>query len=455
MDGESLGLTEGVSIALGGMIGGGIFAVLGVVAQITRDAAWFAFVVAGVVALCAAYSYVKLNELSEGQGGSVTFIQCFLENPDLAGMAGWTLLFGYVGSMAMYAYAFGSYTVGFAVVPDAVAGVPMRPVVSVLMVAGFVGLNLLGAQATGATENLLVGVKAAILLTFGVAGIYYGVNTGQIEAGLERIASIQPVMAAGVSFVAFQGWQLLFYSQESFESPMETIRKAVYASVVAAVGIYVLVGITTLSLAPLSVIEQHPERALAVAADPVVPYGFVVISLAALFSTGSALNATLFSAGYFAKGMLSEDLVPDRVGDASADGVPQRILIMLGGVIAAFAAFGSLSAITSFASLTFIVVFGAMSLLALKQRDQPEVNPIPPAIGAVGAGGFFVVMFWHLYSTERHTFYAVLVIALALVAVETLYFKHEALQEEVTTFERLVEPDGWHDEESASVDDLL
>ncbi|MFB6303004.1 MAG: amino acid transporter, partial [Haloferacaceae archaeon] len=102
---ESLGLTEGVSIALGGMIGGGIFAALGVVAQMTRDATWFAFVLAGLVALCAAYSYSVLNDLSDGQGGAVTFVQCFLENSTLAGMTGWTLLFGYVGSMAMYAYA--------------------------------------------------------------------------------------------------------------------------------------------------------------------------------------------------------------------------------------------------------------------------------------------------------------------------------------------------------------
>ncbi|MFB6234880.1 MAG: APC family permease [Halopenitus sp.] len=455
MDGESLGLTEGVSIALGGMIGGGIFAVLGVVAQITRAAAWFAFVLAGLVALCAAYSYVKLNELSEGQGGSVSFIQCFLENPDLAGMAGWTLLFGYVGSMAMYAYAFGSYAVGFAVVPDAAFGVSMRPVVSVAMVAGFVGINLLGAQATGAAENVLVGVKVAVLLTFGLGGIYYGLDTNQIETGITWLASVNPIMAAGISFVAFQGWQLLFYSQDSFEDPMETIRRAVYISVVAAVGIYVVVGVTTLSLAPLEVIKQHPERALAAAAAPVIPYGFVVISLAALFSTGSALNATLFSAGHLTKGMLSEDLVPDRIGDPEADGVSSRLVVLLGAIIAVFAAFGSLSAITSFASLTFIVVFGAMSLLAFRQRDQPAVNPIPPAIGAVGAVGFFFLMFWHLFRRERHTFYAVVVIAVVVVAVETLYFKHEALQEEVTTFERIVEPDGWHDGDSASVDDLL
>lgn len=339
----------------------------------------------------------------------------------------------------MYAYAFGSFTVGFQSVPDALAGYPVRPIVSVLVVASFVGLSLLGAQATGSIENILVGVKVAILLAFGIGGLYYGVETSQLEYGFSRLPSLSPIMAAGVSFVAFQGWQLLFYDQESFENPVETIRKALYISILVAVGLYAIVAITTVSLAPLDVIESHPERALAVAADPFIPHGFVIISLAALFSTGSAINATLFSSGYFTKGMLSDDLVPDRVGDASASGIPTRTVLVLGAIVAAFTAYGSLGAITSFASLTFIIVFGAMSYLAFRQRDQAEVNEVIPSIGVVGATGFLVLMLWHLFRAERPTFYAVILIAIAVLAVEILYFERDVLEEEIMTFEELLE----------------
>ena len=50
-----------------------------------------------------------MNQLSDPEGASPTYLEWFAESSTLAGMAGWTLLFGYVGSMAMYAYAFGSY----------------------------------------------------------------------------------------------------------------------------------------------------------------------------------------------------------------------------------------------------------------------------------------------------------------------------------------------------------
>ncbi|GCF14370.1 amino acid transporter [Haloarcula mannanilytica] len=443
--GESnLGLTEAVSIALGGMIGGGIYAVLGVVAQITMAATWAAFVLAGVVALCAGYSYNTLNSLRDAHGGSVSFVQCYLGNATLAGMVGWTLLFGYIGSMAMYAFAFAEFAIALGL-PDGIAGLPTRPAVSVLAVAAFVGLNLLGARSTGTVENILVALKLAILVAFGILGLAYihGFSAAPVDIGLDRLTSTSPIVAAAISFVAFQGWQLLFYDQEGIENPVETIRKAVYIAIPVAVAVYVLVGVVTVNLVP-DALTNSPHVALKDAAATMLsPYGLssfgaVLLSVSALFSTGSAINATLFSAAHFAKGMLTDDLLPDNVGDAETDGVPERTVVLIGTVTAAFAAVGSLNAITSFASLSFIVIFGAMSVLAFQQRDKSAVHPVPPALGAVGALGFFPLMLWNLRTREPATFYMVLVIAGAVIAVELLYFERAYLERKVTRIEAVV-----------------
>jgi amino acid transporter len=442
---EGLGLKESVSMSLGGMIGGGIYAVLGVVAGITMAATWAAFLLAGVVALCAGYSYNRLNALTDNRGGSVSFVQSFVGNSTLAGMVGWTLLFGYVGSMAMYAFAFAEFSVALGL-PEAAMGLPTRPVVSVLAVAAFVGLNLLGARTTGSAENVLVAAKVAILVAFGVLGLVYAVGFGgkPVELGFGRLTGFGPVVAAAISFVAFQGWQLLFYDQESIEDPVETIRKAVYISIPVAVVIYALVGVVTVNLAP-EALQSHPHVALKDAARTMTsPYGLgalgaVLLSASALFSTGSAINATLFSAAHFSKGMLTDDLLPDDLGDAGAEGVPERIVLVLGAVTAAFSAVGSLGAITSFASLSFIVVFGAMSYLAFRQRDRDDVRALPPAVGAVGAAGFFPLMLYDLYTREPNTFYMVLVVGAVVVLVELLYFERDRLEREV---ERFVDADG-------------
>jgi amino acid transporter len=83
------------------MIGGGIFAVLGVVANTSGTAAWIALPIAGVIAGCAAYSFVKLNNLTDVGGGPITCIYAFTESTTLGGIVSWTLLVGYIGTMAM------------------------------------------------------------------------------------------------------------------------------------------------------------------------------------------------------------------------------------------------------------------------------------------------------------------------------------------------------------------
>ena len=438
---DSLGLKEGVSMALGGMIGGGIYAVLGVVAGITMSAIWAAFLVAGVVAMCAGYSYNTLNSLTDNQGGSVTFVQCYLGNSTVAGIVGWTLLFGYIGSMAMYAFAFGEFTAAFDSVPTSIVGFPVRPLISVAAVAGFVGLNLLGAKTTGAAENVLVALKVGILVAFGILGLVYGFGFSgpPFEYGLDQLGGFGPVMAAAISFVAFQGWQLLFYDQESVEEPVDTIRKAVYISIPVAVAIYILVGMVTVNLVPQA-LESHPHVALKDAASMMMrPYGLahagaVVLALSALFSTGSAINATLFSSAHFAKGMLSDDLLPDQMGNSSADGIPERTVLVLGAITAALTWYGSLGAITSFASLSFILVFGSMSYLAFRQREHDEVTAVIPAVGAAGALAFFPLMLYNLYTREPNTFYMVLGIAVVVFGVEVLYFERDLLEEEITEF---------------------
>lgn len=443
--GEELGLGSAVSMALGGMIGGGIYAVFGVVAQLTMYATWFGFVAAGIVAGCAGYSYTKLNALGDERGGSVSFVQEYVENGTLAGMVGWTLLFGYVGAMAMYAYAFAEFTLSLSL-PQTLAGLPLRPLISVAVVGLFVGLNLLGARASGSVENALVGGKVAILVAFGIVGLVYliPVTGNAVRFGLGSLNGLNSLVAAAISFVAFQGWQLLFYDQEAITDAENTLPKAVYIAIPVAVAIYALVAIVTVNLAPAA-LKSHPHVALKTAGETMVsPWGLgamgaFVVSISALFSTGSAINATLFSAAYFAKGMLEGDLLPDQIGDADAEGAPGRTIIVLGAGTAALAALGSLHAVTSFASLAFIVVFGAMSFIAFRQRDHDAINPVPPLVGTVGSLAFAPLMLWNLSRREPETFGMVVVLAVVSTLVELLYFERDIIEDEL---EQLAEDAG-------------
>lgn len=448
MSDEKLGFPGAVAIGLGGMIGGGVFSVLGVVVGIAGPASWMAFTAASLVSMCAAYSYVALNRMQddiEDKGGSVTQLERYLASDrsafdasTVAGMVGWTLLVGYVGAMAMYAFAFGSFAVEL--LPEGAAGIPLplRPVMSVLGIALFVGLNIVGARATGASEELLVGLKLAILLGISAWGLYFGWRSPDYHVllGFDRLTSLGLVTATAISFVSFQGWQLLVYDYESVRNPDSNIPKAIYISIVGAIVVDSMVAILVVSLASRQVIRAHPEIAVARAVEPFLGgIGFTFVAVAALFSTGSAINGTLFSAAHFAKGMLSDGLLPDNIGRVGAEGAPDRTVIILGALSAAFSVYGSLEGITSFGSLAFMVVFGAMCYLALHERDHEAVTPWIPAVGLLGIVLFFPLLLWHLWTAERGVFWTVAILTVVVLVLELLYFERETLVDGVLGLE--------------------
>lgn len=426
---EKIGLLETISLAVGGMVGGGIFAVLGVVAAGAGTAAWIAFTLSGLIALCAGYSFVRLNNLCTGLRSPIGQIEEVSGESRLAGMMGWLLTFGYVGTMAMYAFAFGSYLqelVGL----DHLLGLPIRPLFSVGSVVLFGGLNLLGARASGKTEDALVASKVAILLLFAGGGLYYGVTRGTVSSGIDAI-SVGALTAAAMAFVAFEGWELLMFDQDSIENPRETVRKGIYISIVGTTLLYVLVAVVTTNLVSLSTLKAHPETALAIAARPFFgQLGFALIAVAAVISTGSALNATLFSASRLSAQIsnatagetgtgetpaasdggqeLSGYCEPtpthrspsDDADSESESGPPTRTIFVLGTLTAIFTFYGSLDGITSFASGAFMTIFGTVSVLAFRKRGEALRTAVVPALGAVGSGAALVALLWNLHRTN-------------------------------------------------------
>ncbi len=432
------GVGTAVALGVGGIVGGGIYAAIGIVVAAAGVLTWFAYALATVVVFCCAYSYIKLNDATDSNGGSVTYIEELTGRSTAAGVVGWTLVVGYIGTMAMYAYAFGMYG-RMLIGVEYVWGLPVRQFLSVGILALFVGLNLLGAGSSVAVERYLVVVQAGIIAVFGLIGLWYGAANFQLQSGLAELG-LNPVIAASVGFVSFEGWQLLFYDQEQFDDPDETLAKGVFISIPIAATVYILVGFVITTLLPEEVIAAQPEPALLYGALLVSKWLALAVGIAGLISTASAINSTLFSESVFAKNLISDDILPNEMGDPDADAAPKRTVIVIGLLTAAFTVLGSLEAVVEFASLAFIVVFGAMSVLAFSVRDSDEVdvNPIPPVLGAIGSAAFFVMLTWYLYAQLPAVFWLVVVIALVVFAVEAMYFKRQTLSEGVRQMENRV-----------------
>ncbi len=109
---KALGVLELVAIALGGMIGGGIFTVLGISVAMIGILTPIAFLVGGLLAILAVYSYIKLAVYYQDEGATYAFFKRTFPHSDFAAaLIGWWVIFGYISTLALYAYTFASYAI--------------------------------------------------------------------------------------------------------------------------------------------------------------------------------------------------------------------------------------------------------------------------------------------------------------------------------------------------------
>src|SRR6185295_9629618 len=153
-----------------GMVGAGIFSILGVVAQAAGGAMWLAFAIGGVVALLSTYSYAKLGATFPSAGGAVHFLVESFGDGVLAGGLNLFMWAGYIISLALYATAFGSYAATFFTTTPSALLIKSLAVAAVLLLTL---VNAFGARLMGRSETLIVAIKMVILILFSAVGIRF------------------------------------------------------------------------------------------------------------------------------------------------------------------------------------------------------------------------------------------------------------------------------------------
>jgi amino acid transporter len=420
----TLGLPEVVAMGVGGMVSGGIYAVLGVAMRQTGNAVPISYLIAGVITLLTAYSYLKLTLHFGEHGGVFSFVEHVVDSPTVAAYVGWVLVVGYVGVMAMYAFAFGAYTLTAA---RTVVGVQLpqllRPVISVLVVAAFVALNLRGVEETGLFEDIAVYVKIVILLSLAVLGIVFYEGSVTAVDVFDR-GVISPLTGFAIIFVSYEGFQLLIYDYEEIENVEEVLPRGMYLAIAIAILIYVSVSfMATLHLTPEQLVA-HEEVALAEAVShvPVLgPAGFVLVILSAMKSTSSGINATLFGTARLVDKIATEGALPRIFSFRNRADVPVYSLLIMGGLTAAFAALGTLTWITEFGSVAFLVSFAVTNYVNLRLADETGSNRLFPALGLAGTTVAVPIVVYHLYRTDVGVLLWIVGVFVAVFLLEYLY----------------------------------
>jgi len=351
-----MGYWSVVAIGVGGMVGGGIFAVLGLSVQLTRGAAPIAFLMAGLVALVTSYSYTRLSVTYPSEGGTVAFLDNAFGPGLFTGAMNILLWISYIVMLSLYAYAFGSY--GSALFPAGSQLVWKHILISGSLLA-IAGLNLLSARFIGEIEEWIVAVKVAILLLFVIVGALT-VDSHRLFPD-QWSSSVQIVAGGMIIFLAYEGFELIANTADDVQNPGKTLPRAFYSAVGFVICLYIMVAAVTVGNLSVEKIVDAKDYALAAAARPFLgQYGYDLITIAALLSTASAVNATLYGAARLSFIIAKDGELPE-VLEQKIWNEPVEGLLITTGATLVIANLFDLSSISMMGSAGFLLIFAAVN----------------------------------------------------------------------------------------------
>jgi amino acid transporter len=411
-----IGLVAAVSIGIGGMVGAGIFSILGVVAHAAGNAMWLAFAVGGVVALLSTYSYAKLGATFPSAGGAVHFLVKSFGDGVLAGGLNLFMWAGYIISLALYATAFGGYAATFVTTtpsPLLLKSLAVVPVVVLTLV------NAFGATFMGRWETLIVAVKVAILVLFAAVGLCF-IRPGYLSPELwPETKSI--LFGAGVLFIGYEGFGLVTNAAADMRDPRKMLPRALYISVILVIILYLAVSLTVTGNLSDYEIEQSKDYALAEAAKPFLgQFGFRLIAIAALFSTASAINATLFGSANVCYMIARDGELPAGLSRTEWKDATGGLLLTAALVVVVMLIF-DLSGIAMMGSAAFLLIYAAVNMGHLRVLKQTGASAIVVWLSLLTCLAMFAVLFVYTYQEQPRAIAALILIAAASFAAEWAY----------------------------------
>jgi len=430
MKNKNLGFKELLAIAVGGMVGGGIFTILGISVSMVGALAPFAIALGGVIAWFAAYSYVKLGVYYKDEGATYAFFKRTYPNSHLAAsFIGWYTIFGYISTLALYAYTFSSYAIsGF----DFAQNELIRKLLAVSIIALFTLINSWSVKGMGEIEDIMVYSKLGILLVISLVLIFFAkvdlpTFVSMIQNDIQATPIISILMVSSVTFVAYEGFQLVINAVNEMDDPDVNIPKAIYSAIILVALIYFIIALSAVLAIPTEDLIQNKESALATGAGDIMGnIGQNLVILGAILATSSAINGTLFGASHQMARIADDGYLP-KLLSFRKNLIPQYAIIAMAVIASLLIVVGGLRLILEFGSITFLLVSLLMSIANFKIRQKTNSSSIITIISILGLSIGTILILYYEYQThkEQLLFIAFMYVALSLGAWAYAYFRNK------------------------------
>lgn len=418
-NGKEISLFSATALGIGGMMGAGLFSLLGTASAHAGTHIPLAFLIGAIAASFSVYSYAKLGATFPSSGGAATFtVMSF--GPGV--ISGGLNVFQYIA----YLIAAALYAAGFSEYANTMLGGNLSPlevkIIGALIVVICAGVNLLGTQIVGRAETLAIGFVTIALLLFSAGGIHIAqVHNFEMSGGsLNGIA-----IAAGILYINYQGFGVVTNSSNAMHEPQKELPLAMFSALVLVTIAYVLVSTAVILLLTPDKIQEFSGHVLAEAAQLVAgKIGFVSIASSALLACAAALNATIFAASNIAADMATTSSISKALGATVLKTQSRSLSVSAVMVIALVLAF-PLDIVGKMASLAFLLVYAAITYGHIKVRKQTGAKLWPLWTAIIVNLGLFTTLFINVIETAPNSAIALASALIGSFALEALSRRHE------------------------------
>jgi amino acid transporter len=351
---NTLNLWGAVSMGTGVMIGAGIFALTGQIAELAGT--WFplAFIVAAIVAAFSAYSYVKLAQKYPSAGGIAMFLKKVYGRGLMTGSCALLMYFSMVINESLVARTFGTYVIQ---VFDTGESDWLIPALGVgLLLFAFV-INILSNQIIQTFSFVMAFIKIAGLAVLAIGGLWaanWSFESISVQPQNTGIAGFLGAVALGV--LGYKGFTTITNSGGELKNPKMNVGRAIVLSISICVVLYVFVAIAVGANLSIEEIVRAKNYSLAEASRPAFDqYGAWFTVSFAIIATVSGVIASVFAVSRMLAMLTSMQLVPHR--HFNLPGNLQRHTLIYTVVIAMLlTVFFDLSRIASIGVVFYIVM---------------------------------------------------------------------------------------------------
>jgi len=418
---KNLGFIELLAIAIGGMVGGGIFTILGISVSMVGTLAPFAIALGGVIAWFAAYAYVKLGVYYKDEGATYAFFKRTYPSSHIAAsFIGWYTIFGYISTLALYAYTFSSYAIsGF----DFAQNDIVRKILAILIIVLFAFINTWSVKGMGKIEDIMVYSKLIILLIISLVLISFTKTdlhsfATTIKADMSNTSFMSILIVSSITFVAYEGFQLVINAVNDMDEAEKNIPKAIYLAIVLVALIYFFIAFSATMAISADELIKNKESALAngmgnIAGD----IGQNLVILGAILATSSAINGTLFGSSHQMARIADDGYLPS-VLSFREDQIPKNSIIAMATIASLLIVVGGLRLILEFGSITFLLVSFLMSVANFKIREETSSSFIISLVSIIGLfiGAVLILYYEFLTNPKQLLFIFFIYIILSISA---------------------------------------